>query len=354
MAQRKQLTWTELRVGLFVMVALLVIAVGIFYVTGAGFLGPKYRLRTYLPEVAGVTNGAPVRLDGVDIGNVETIRIVQRTPGHIPEKNRNIELIMRLDKRFQADILTDSTASLVTEGLLGNRYVNIARGFTGVALKENQEVPGTAEKSLSDVMASMQGLTVDVHNVIESLQSGKGTLGKLLTDDQAYNNLNGLLAKSNDIVGGVQRGRGTLGKLVASDEMYSKANATLDNVNGIVTDARSGKGTIGKLLYDPTLYDEAKKAVQNGNAIMGDVRSGKGSLGKFATDDELYNKLRDASGNLSSATAKLNDNTTSAGKLFSDPKLYDNLTGLTGDLRLLIGDFRQNPKKFLRIKVAVF
>src|ERR1700739_411520 len=98
MAQRRQVTWTELRVGLFVLVGLFVIAVGIFYVTGAGFLGPKYRLVTYFPEVAGVTNGAPVRLDGVDIGNVEAIRIVRGTPGHIPEKNRNIELIMRLDK----------------------------------------------------------------------------------------------------------------------------------------------------------------------------------------------------------------------------------------------------------------
>ncbi len=58
--------------------------------------------------------------------------------------------------------------------------------------------------------------------------------------------------------------------------------------------------------------------------------------------------------NLASATAKLNDNTTTAGKLFSDPKLYDNLAGLTGDMRLLIGDFRQNPKKFLKIKVSVF
>jgi phospholipid/cholesterol/gamma-HCH transport system substrate-binding protein len=84
------------------------------------------------------------------------------------------------------------------------------------------------------------------------------------------------------------------------------------------------------------------------------VKAGKGSLGKLYTDDELYNQLRDTSTNLSSATAKLNDNTTTAGKLFSDPKLYDSLTGLTGDLRLLIGDFRQNPKKFLRIKVAVF
>ena len=354
MAQRKQLTWTELRVGLFVLVALFVIAAGIFYVTGTGFLGPKYRLRTYLPEVAGVTNGAPVRLDGVDIGNVESIKLVPRTPGHIPEKSHNIEIVMRLDKRFQPDILTDSTASLVTEGLLGNRYVNITRGFTGVPLKESQEVPGTAEKSLSDVMASMQGLTVDVHNVVQSLLDGKGTLGKLLTDDQAYNNLNGLLAKSNEMVDNIQKGRGTIGKLVASDEMYGKVNSTLDNVNGVVSDARAGKGTIGKLLNDPTLYDEAKKAVANGNLMISDVREGKGSLGKLATDDELYNKLRDTSNNLASATAKLNDNTTTAGKLFSDPKLYDNLTGLTGDLRLLIGDFRQNPKKFLRIKVAVF
>jgi phospholipid/cholesterol/gamma-HCH transport system substrate-binding protein len=354
MAQRKQLTWTELRVGLFVLVALFVIAAGIFYVTGAGFLGPKYRLRTYLPEVAGVSDGAPVRLDGLDIGNVESIKMVPRTPGHIPEKSRNIELVLRLDKRFQGDILTDSTASLITEGLLGNRYVNITRGFTGVALKENQEVPGTAEKALSDVLSSMQGLTADVQSVIASLQEGKGTLGKLLTDDQAYNNLNGLLAKGNDIAGKIQTGQGTLGRLVASDELYVKANATIDNVNGVVTDARAGRGTIGKLLNDPTLYDEAKKAVQNGNAMIGDVRAGKGSLGKLATDDELYNKLRETSTNLASATAKLNDNTTTAGKLFSDPKLYDNLTGLTGDLRLLIGDFRQNPKKFLRIKVAVF
>jgi ABC-type transport system involved in resistance to organic solvents, periplasmic component len=354
MAQRKQLTWTELRVGLFVLVALFVLAVGIFYVTGTGFLGPKYRLLTFLPEVAGVSNGAPVRLDGVDIGNVESIKLVPLIAGRAPEKSRSIELVMRLDKRFQANILTDSTASLVTEGLLGNRYVNISRGFTGAPLKENQEVPGTAEKSLADVMASLQGLTADAQGVIQSLRDGKGTLGKLLTDDQAYNNLNGVLAKSNDMIGNIQKGQGTLGKLVASDEMYGKMNETLDNFNGVVTDARAGKGTIGKLLNDPTLYEEAKKAIENGNLIISDVRNGKGSLGKLATDDELYNKLRDTSNNLASATAKLNDNTTTAGKLFSDPKLYDNLTGLTGDLRLLIGDFRQNPKKFLRIKVAVF
>jgi phospholipid/cholesterol/gamma-HCH transport system substrate-binding protein len=128
----------------------------------------------------------------------------------------------------------------------------------------------------------------------------------------------------------------------------------LDNVNVILADVRAQKGTIGKLLYDPTLYDQAKDAISKGNSFLGDMRAGKGSLGKFVTDETLYNQLRDTSTNLASATAKLNDNTTTAGKLFSDPKLYDNLTGLTGDMRLLLGDFRQNPKKFLHIKVSVF
>jgi phospholipid/cholesterol/gamma-HCH transport system substrate-binding protein len=361
MAQRKQLTWTELRVGLFVLVGLFVTAAAIFYVTGASFLGPKYRLITYLPEVSGLSNGAPVRVDGVEVGNVESIKLVPRTQGKAPEKNKNIEVVMRVDRRYQSDILTDSVASLVTEGLLGNRYVNITRGFTGVPLKENQELKGAEEKAIkevversADVLANLQALSDNVQDLLAGVKRGEGTLGKLLTNDEAYNHLNGILSKGEQLVSNVQAGQGTVGKLFVSDELYGKVDKGLDNVNVILADVRSQKGTIGKLLYDPTLYDQAKEALSNGNSMIADVRAGKGSLGKLATDDTLYNKLRDTSSNLASATAKLNDNTTTAGKLFSDPQLYDNLAGLTGDLRLLIGDFRQNPKKFLHIKVSVF
>ena len=340
---------------------LFVLAVGIFYVTGGKFLGPKYRLVTYLPEVSGLAAGAPVRVDGVEVGNVESIRLVQPTPGKPLDKNKNIEVWLRVDRSFQKDILTDSVASLVTEGLLGNRYVNVSRGFTGVPLSEKGELPGTEEKAMkevversADVLGNLQALSQEVQDMIAGVRRGEGTIGKLLTDDQAYRHLNNVLAKGDEMIGNIQAGQGTLGKLVVSDEMYAKVDKGIDNVNVILEDVRAGKGTIGKLLYDPTLYDQAKAALTNGNALISDVRAGKGSLGKLATDDALYNKLRDTSSNLADATAKLNDNTTTAGKLFSDPKLYDNLAGLTGDMRLLIGDFRQNPKKFLHIKVSVF
>jgi len=350
MAQRKQLTWTELRVGLFVLVGLSVLGAGIFYVTGPGFFGPKYRLNTYLPDVSGLANGATVSVDGVAVGNVVSIQFAPHSSGQV-EKAQNIQVVLRVEQKYSGYILTDSTAALVTEGLLGNKYINVTRGFTGVPLKNGETVP--AAKSV-DVMAQLGEVSTSVSNLLDGIKSGKGTLGKLVNDPGAYDHLNGVLAKTDSLITGVQEGHGTLGKLVASDEMYAKVDKGLDNVNGILADARAGKGTIGKLLNDPTLYDQAKQALANGNGIIDDARAGKGSLGKFMTDDALYNKLRDTSANLSAATAKLNDNTTTAGKLFSDPALYDNLAGLTGDMRLLIGDFRQNPKKFLRIKVSLF
>ena len=359
---RKQLTWTELRVGIFVLVGLFVLGSGIFYVTAPGILGPKYILKTYLPEVAQLSNGAPVRLDGVEVGNVESIKIVPRAAKAKPEdRKKNIEVDMRVDKRFREYILTDSTARLVTEGLLGNRYVNVTRGVTGVPIQDNGEVPGAEEKAMkevversAEVLGNLSALSDDVRDLIQGVKEGKGSLGKLLTDEQAYNHLNNILAKGDVIVSNVQAGQGTLGKLVTSDEMYTKANLSLDHVNVILADVRAQKGTIGKLLYDPSLYDQAKQAVTNGNVMIDDVRAGKGTLGQLVTDDELYNKLRDTSTNLATATAKLNENTNTAGKMFSDPKLYDNITNLTGDMRLLIGDFRKNPKKFMHIKLSLF
>ena len=94
--------------------------------------------------------------------------------------------------------------------------------------------------------------------------------------------------------------------------------------------------------------------MDKGNGVLDDVRAGKGTIGKALYDQTLYNNLRDASANVRDATAKLNANEGTAGKLFNDPKLYDNMTALTSDLRLMVNDFRRNPKKFLHVKLAVF
>ncbi len=361
MPQRKQLTWTELRVGLFVLVGMFLLALAILYVTGIPVWGAKYRLKTYLPEVSGLAVGAPVRLDGIEIGNVDAIRITARKPGAAVDRKRNVELALRLDKRYQDDIRTDSVASLITEGLLGNRYVNVERGFVGTVLKDGEEIPGREEKAIKQIVErgaelaeNLNTMSEQVRDIVNGIQRGRGTLGKLLTDETAYNRLNTTLGRFDEVVASVQAGQGSLGKLVASDELYQRVNSASIRLDTLLADVQTQKGTLGRLVYDPTIHESARQFLDKGNALMGDVRAGKGTLGKLATDESLYAKWHQTGANLESATAKLNSNQTTAGKFFTDPQFYDNLTGLAGDMRLLLSDFRQNPKKFLHVKFSIF
>jgi len=357
MAQRKQLTWTELRVGVFVLVALFLLMVAIFYVTGAGFLGPRYRLITYLPEVEGMQAGAPVDLDGVEIGNVQSIDL---TP-HPQDREHSITLVLRLQKKYQNDIRTDSTASLVTQGLLGNRYVTISRGLTGSVIPTNGVIPASESADIkqvvergADVAQNLSVLSDQLNEIVGKVRRGEGTIGKMLNDPSLYNHLESLAAKADTMASSIQQGQGSVGKLIASDDLYNKADSAVSKVNDAMTAINDQKGSVGKLIYDPAAYNNINGLAEKGNALLGDVRAGKGTLGKLATDDTLYTNLRDASANVRDATAKLNSNQGSIGKFFNDPAFYDNMTGLSGDMRLLIADFRRNPKKFLHIKLGIF
>jgi phospholipid/cholesterol/gamma-HCH transport system substrate-binding protein len=357
MAQNKQLSWTELKVGVFVLVGLFILAVAVFYVTGAGVLGPKYVLITYLPAVDQLTTGAPVELDGVQVGNVESLKL---TPNP-SDRLHNITLVLRIDKKFQNDIRTDSTASLVTQGLLGDRYVSITRGITGSVVQSKGTIPASEEADMkaivqrgADLVQNLGVLSDQIKAIIDKVNRGQGTLGKVLNDPSLYNNLNATAARLQDVAASIQQGQGSLGKLVASDELYDRTNTAVAKINDVLTAVHDQKGTVGKLIYDPSLADSVKTLSDKGNLLLSDIHDGKGTLGKLATDDTAYNNLRDASASVRDAAAKLNSNQGTAGKFFSDPALYDNITGLAGDMRLMVSDFRQNPKKFLHVKLAVF
>lgn len=357
MAQRK-LTWAELRVGVFVFVALVITAVGIFYVTGqTGLFTPKYTLKTYLPEVENLDTGAPVSLDGLNIGNVESIAL---TPNP-PDKEHNMTIVMRLNRKYHEMIRTDSTATLVTEGLLGNRYVTITRGETGKEIPPGGVVPGGEVPEIKDVIErgaevaqNLEVLSNQVNDIVAKVNRGQGTIGKFMNDPSFYNHLDATAARLENMAAAIQEGKGTAGKLIASEELYRKVDSTVSKVDDVMSAVKEQKGTVGKLIYDPGIANNINGIAQKGNAMLADVEAGRGSLGKLVKDDTMYNNLRDASANVRDATAKLNSNQGTLGKMFSDPALYDNMTGLTGDMRLLMQDFRKNPKKFLRIKLGIF
>jgi phospholipid/cholesterol/gamma-HCH transport system substrate-binding protein len=357
MAQQKQLSWTDLRVGVFVLCGLILAAVAIFYVTGGNFFGAKYRLVAYMPEVSGLASGAPVDLDGIPVGNVESLSL---TP-HPRDVAHSVTVVLQVDKKYQDQIRTDSSASIATQGLLGDQYVNITRGINGTILPNNgvlrtKNVAGTNEviARSAELMQSATALTDALRVTIDGINEGQGSLGKFMKDPALYNHLDETVAKVDAMATSIQQGQGSLGKLMTSDDLYNKADSAVSKVDEAMTAVQDQKGTLGKIVYDPSMYNHVDSLAKNGDALLSDARAGKGTLGKLVTDDTLYSNMRDASANLRDVTGKLSAGQGTAGKFFTDPQLYDNLTGLTGDMRLLVNNFQKNPKKFLHIKLGIF
>lgn len=354
MALRKQVTWEELRVGVFVLVGLIIIALGIFYVTNATSWGAKYTLKTYLPEAENLQNGAPVTLDGVPVGNVKQMNINR----HPSDSMHSIEIVMRVQSAYQPFIRSNSTASLATQGLLGQAYISISRGYTGEIIQNNGVVTGGAGKDIvaggAQVEANLNALLKQVGDIVSTIHSGKGTAGALIYDRALYNHFDSIATSAQSLVANVKAGKGSVGKLLVSDDLYNKFDASASHLESMTAAIQSQQGSLGKLVYDRAFYDKANEFLTNSNNLLSGIRNGQGTVGKLFTDETLFTNLRDASANIRDVTGKMNNGQGTFGKFFTDPQLYDNLTGLTGDTRLLIGDFRRNPKKFLQIHLNIF
>ena len=354
MALRKQVTWEELRVGVFVLIGLIIIAVGIFYVTGAASWGAKYTVRTYLPVADNLQNGAPVTLDGVAVGNVQTMRINT----HPSDPMHSIEVVMRLQSAYQPFIRSSSDASVATQGLLGQAYISITRGYTGEIIQNNGVVTGAAAKDIvaggAQLEDNLNAVLKQISDIVGTIHSGKGSAGAFIYDRSLYDHFDSVAASAQSLVANVKAGKGSVGKLLVSDDLYNKFDASAAHLESMTNAIQSQQGSLGKLVYDRAFYDQANQFLTNSNALIAGVRNGQGTVGKLFTDESLFTNLRDASTNIRDLTGKMNNGQGTFGKFFTDPQLYDNLTGLTGDTRLLIGDFRRNPKKFLQMHLNIF
>ena len=355
---RRQLTYTELRVALFVLATVALLIVGIFYVTGQGAWQAKYPVKTYLPEAEGVVDGAPVSLGGVHVGNVSSLRINPDAK----DPDQNIEVNMDIFKKYQDWIRGNSTATLVTQGALGSRYVTITRGTPPAPVIQANGVvkgiPASTIQSMVDrstvLLTNLNGLAVNLRSITDQIHSGTGTLGEMLYSDKFANKLNDTVNRADDIMATIQSGKGTAGKIVTSDALYNSANSAIGRIDAILDDLQGQKGSLGKMIYNPALFDNANAFLVRGKTLLSNVEAGKGSLGQLATNPALYNNLSEASANLRKLTGEMDRGQGTAGKFFTDPNLYNNLTGLSGDLRLLIGDFRSHPKKYLHVKLTIF
>lgn len=468
MSPKQKPTISELRVGIFVIVSVLLLAIAIFAIgSSVGLLEEQFLAVTYLNNVAGLKPGDIVLMNGVEVGNVEGIRMTQSDELPITVRNeslrqrvndltaaleelqqqltqvledqvearlayqealrqygesspeaegarvrlddlvekeediqddlqdlqadiddarndfQNIEVLMRVNTQYRDWIRADSSISLGSVGLLGDKYIEISLGRTDQpALVDEREVEGfifdsTREVVIisgaqqasfeelitgaNDILANLQTVSGKIEEIMESFEEGRGSIGRFFNDPSFYNNLNDTMENANEtvqkinaMVEDIVRGPGTVPRLIQERELYDNLTAVTDRLDSVVESIESGQGSAGKFIHDPSLYRNADGSLANLEDITRRINQGEGTLGRLATDEELYVNLNQSVERLADLLEAIRNGEGTLGRLANDEQLYANVNELSSELVKFMFDFRENPKKFLTIKFELF
>lgn len=346
MPRTRSLAWSELKIGVLAVLALSLAVVLIFVVGGqGGFFWQRYPLRARFSNALGLKSGSVVRLSGVDIGSVTDVRF----------DGAEVEVTFEVNRSMRERITSESRASIGSLSLLGEATVDLTAAAAGTPVPDGGVVVSSPPAPLvADITAKAATGLDEMSGLLADLRSGKGTLGKLVTDQSVYNELSAMLKTTESVVATLNKGTGTMGKLINDPAVYAELRGSLEDLRAMTARINAGQGSLGRLLKDDTLARSAGEMAKNLEEVTARIRRGEGTAGKLLTDDGLYQRLDSLTSRMDLLVTSLNEGQGTAGQLLQDRQLYDNLNGAVTDVRRLLGEIQGNPKKYLNVKVSIF
>ena len=357
MAEREKVRWSQLKVGVVALTAFVIVFVLVFLLTSSrGIFQSNELLLTFMEDASGMTNGTPVRLNGITVGFLDNLKLTGNR-----DSKRAVEFDLLVKRKFLADIPVDSIAAIAAANLLGDKFINITRGQDSRTVQPGSELRSQEGQDIPELMAqsanllrSFQTIVTRVDNLLAGVEAGKGNIGLLIKDDELYRRLNGIASEGQKLLADVRNGNGSISKLLYSDEFYQELRSPIRRIDKMLADLDTGQGTAGRLLKDPALYDELQKAIGEMRTLIADVNAGKGTAGKLLKDDALYRRFDELVGKINGTVDKMNAGQGTVGQLLVNPQLFEALTGATREFQSLAKDMRANPKKFLTIRLTLF
>ncbi|MFQ5991109.1 MAG: MlaD family protein [Nitrospiraceae bacterium] len=324
MTRRSQIRWAEVRVGLLVVGAIgLLVGAIINLEHGVGLLARQTEYHAVVDHTQNLKVGGPVRMNGVDIGNVRTITIGEDAP--------RVIITFSVSSRVVSHIREDASVRIRPMGLLGDKFLEVLPGTPSrPAMAPGGQLVGVADMDfnllaagVTDTITHVNTAIREIQTILTSLSQGQGTVSKLLTDPTLYDSSKRAIdkfesasGKSVALLERVERGEGTIGKLVSDREIYDRTNKAVQELTQLVERLNNENGTLTKLA-DPELYQRLDSLTRRGDALFTRVEHGEGTIGKLVAEDELYVRMD---------------------KLLSD-------------METLVADLKQNPTKYFTFSV---
>lgn len=346
MPRTRSLAWSELKVGIIAVVATALLIMAVFAVGGeSGFFWQRYPLKARFSDVQGLKPGAVVRLAGKEIGTVTSVEFV----------GSEVEVSFEILEEVRPIVTTSSTASIGSLSLLGEPIVDLRGGPGGTPLDDWAFIAtAPPAPAMADLTKTASSGLEKLDHLIGEINAGRGTLGRIITDEALYRETEALMASAARVARALESGDGTLGSLLKDPSAYTALKGALENLQATTTRINSGEGALGRLLNDEAMGRSLSSTASNVDAITGRLSKGEGTAGKMLTDTELYDRLNSMAARVDEVAGGLSAGRGTAGQLLHDQQLYENMNRAIVELRDLLAAIRQDPRKYLRVNVSIF
>jgi phospholipid/cholesterol/gamma-HCH transport system substrate-binding protein len=349
MPTASEVNWAKIRVALMIGASLAILAVLVYLLLGGSdFLQPSVEARTYLTDGAGLATGSPVRFNGIKIGEVRSVQL-----SGLKDPKKVVRVEMSIMQKYLNAIPDDSTVAVSADNVIGDRFANIIEGKSPRHLQVGGELAMQPPRDINseDLMRAARQIVSRVDSLLGDIEEGRGELGKFVKDDEVYRKMvNKVTAFEQQIRAATARDT-QIGRIIYSEDYYQELRAPIQRLNNALGTLDSGQGTGGKFLKDPAQYDQLRKSVGDLNRTLEAWNAGKGGAGKLLKEDEPYVRITKMLENVNTQVDALNAGEGRLGQMMANSSLHDSLQGSTSRLQKMLAELRQNPKKFLRLKV---
>lgn len=298
MRRSAPITWDQVRVGVFLLVALFLLALGIFFIGRTGHVfGERYRVVTLLGTAAGLAPGATVQVAGQNAGQVDRIELID--PARRPPGGESVAVWLAVNREVREQVRADSRVRVRTQGLLGDRLIDIEPGSAEAPiLTEGDTVPAAPAVSFnelfdhaSEAVVHLTDLTRGLSDATERVLAGEGTLGRLMEDDALYDRLVALADGLDRLLAVATEGEGPLARMLRDDALYDRLSGTAASLDTLTGRIARGEGSLGRLVASDSLYRALTGVASRTDSLLESVQAGRGSLGRLVTEEALYEEL---------------------------------------------------------------
>jgi phospholipid/cholesterol/gamma-HCH transport system substrate-binding protein len=345
----------SIRVGLLVTAALFILMVFLFFIgSEQKIFARKNEYEVRLENVTGLAEGNPVRMSGVTIGVIRDIKLPY------DPKQKQVEILLMIDRKFAERIRGDSRVRLKKLGLLtGDSYIEVTPGTPRFAalepgaliLSQRQTDVEALITSGEDLVDNFVQISYSLKNILQRIDRGEGLIGELTTAPETKQRITDTflttLNKTNAILGHVESGKGVVGKLVYDDTYAEQLTGSLANaavsLQSITANVQRGfegnEGLVPALMNDPTAKTRVYEVVENMRvtsanlaALSASVQTGQGLVPRLLNDkayaDQALGEFTTLVQQLNVTVARINNAEGTAGKIIADPSLYESINDI--------------------------